>query len=99
LKKFKDLFGRRAKILPQVVPFHSKYQIEAMDEESTDYELNESFLDMISTRKGIRVEGEGNYLLVYRKNKQISANEILLEYEFAIGLVESLIYDKSNEYV
>lgn len=98
-QKFKDLFAKRPIILPQVTHFHANYQIEAIDEPSTSFEFNEAFLDMIALKKGIRVEGEGKYLLVYRKHKQIPANELLEFYDFAMTLAESLIFDKSSEYV
>ena len=91
IKWAKEILTRETKLFSEVESFHNFYEIKTENKTQIAYELNETFLDFISTKKRIRVEGMGEYLLVYRKNKQLPTNTIMAEYDFATHLLDLLL--------
>ena len=102
IKWAKEIIGREQKQYEELASFNSFYEIIAGNPRNVTHQLNETFLDAISTQKKIRVEGDGNYLLVYFKNKQIPIRELMDIYDFALDLQELLLNPNSGsgeEYV
>ena len=91
IKWAKEIIGREPRIYEHLESFHSFYEIISENEARTASELNEVFLDLVSTKVKLRVEGEGHYLLVYYQNKQIPIARLMDEYNFALELQELLL--------
>ena len=97
IKWAKEIIAREQKPFRDLVSFNSFYEIKSPNISNTAAELNEAFLDMVSTRKKLRVEGTGSYLLVYYKNKQIAITKMMDEYQFAQELLDLLLINESGE--
>lgn len=97
IKWAKEIIAREQKPFGELVSFNSFYEIKSPNILNTSAELNEVFLDLVSTRKKLRVEGTGQYLLVYYKNKQIPVSKMMEEYQFAQELLVLLLNNEPGE--
>lgn len=95
--RMKELFVASDKMLERSVNFHNNYQISTKFKDSIKFELNEEFLDLIASKKGLSIEGEGKYVLFYFKNKQIASHFLIEEYESMLRMLDRLVYGKSSE--
>ncbi len=97
LKRMTEMFVAGEKIFADSIAFHAEYELLSLQNDDLRFELNEQALDLIASKKGIRIEGEGEYLLMYHKNKQIPAIELMHEYDFMLELMDCLISGYSGE--
>lgn len=86
----KEVFGGNKWFYPDSKGFHAYYEVEAPFPDDLARALTEVFADLIASASRIRVEGEGSYLLVYKKGKQTPVRDILPKLDFALDLWESL---------
>ena len=86
----KEVFGGNKWFHPEAKAFHSYYEIEGQYPDDLAIDLTEDFVDLVATASRIRVEGEGSYLIVYRRGKQTPVRDILPKLDFALDLWESL---------
>lgn len=100
LKRMKDFFGGGNTYFKDAKTFNNLYEIQTTNPGNIIYELNEDFLELLAQQKKLWVEGEGNYLLFYYKNKTIPLGQLMEHYDYILALFERLIYSQSNdEYV
>ena len=86
----KEVFGGNKWFYPECKGFHSYYEIEGPYHDDLAFDLTQDFVDLVSSATRIRVEGEGSYLIVYKKGKQTPVRDILPRLDFALDLWESL---------
>lgn len=96
ISKVKGLFMAEETLFP-VPEFNAQYRISCTHPASILETLNESFLELLATKKGMRVEGNGSYLLFYTKNKRTPTHKIIAEYNFVLHLWDQLLYGESEE--
>ncbi|MCP4125353.1 MAG: hypothetical protein GY751_26770 [Bacteroidetes bacterium] len=91
MKQFKEIFVRQDEEFYLQDTFFSKYELVYDRNRSIKLNLNDDILKLICSRKGIRIEGNDHYLLVYYRNKIISAADLKKEYSFAKELFTEII--------
>ena len=96
-KWVQEILGNSGTLFKELKQFHSTHEIIALNEEATNEELNESFLEMISIKSGLRMEGEGSYVLIYYGNKAINVKDLLNEYEFVLKAMDTLLEESVEE--
>jgi|GEM_PF-1201652 len=96
--KMKSIFVTTEPIYAELSDFHNKFDIETNQASELLYELNEDMLLHLLGRTEYRLEGHGKYLIFYRKNKQTPINDLMIEYDFAIQLVD-LFFNGNNQSV
>ena len=97
IKWAKEIIIREKVLFPELERFNAFYEIISPNPEKVEYELNGYLLDLISTKKGLRIEGEGNYLLLYYRHKLIPLKKIMEEHQFLLELSDYLINPPSPE--
>lgn len=95
----KTLFSLGGRTDDPIDQFNKHYEIEASDPDTTNMELPDSVLTLLGERKGYSLEGEGQYLVLYRKSKQMPANEILAARELAIVIADAVMFDREKDFV
>lgn len=99
LNKMSELVLNKDKVFSNATDFHATYEIVTEDPEGLETELNLQSLDFILDKKNMLVEGDGDYLLVYFLYKQISAREIMEEYEDVLDFIEVVFKNDEGEFV
>ena len=89
----------KEKPFPEKKEFHSKYEIKTNDSIIFEGQAGSRVLEDIAKKKGLSVEGEADYLLLYYRNQRIPSKEMMLEYDFVLDLIEHILYDYSDDYV
>lgn len=99
LNQIQGFFMDKEKPFPEKKEFHSKYEIKTGDSIIFEGQAGSRVLEDIAGKKGLSVEGEADYLLVYYRNQKIPSKEIMVEYDFVLDLIEHILYDYSDDYV
>ena len=97
LKKMKSIFITDRPDIADASEFFHTFHIT--DDSEDDSFLKWSVMDMLLDYKGLTVEIDGNYLLLYYKHKEIKVNEILNHVALAEELVSLICYDDSEDFV
>ena len=90
IKWVKEVFVRENWFFPDAAAFHAYYEIDGPDHLAIAEYLTADLVDLVASSQHIRVEGEGAYLLVYQRRKQIQIRSIAEMIDFTLDLVESL---------
>ena len=96
-KRMKSLFVSDHPSFQGSAEFFQKYHIT--DDSEDDTILKKSVADLLMDYQGLTIEVEGNYLLLYYKNKEIKVHEIMGHVELAEELVSLICYDDSEDFV
>ncbi|KAA3640639.1 MAG: hypothetical protein DWQ02_01765 [Bacteroidetes bacterium] len=99
LNQIQEFFIDKEKPFPEKKEFHGKYEIKTEDSITFEGQVGSRMLEDISQKKGLHVEGDADYLLVYYKNQKIPSKDVMYEYDFVLDLVEHILYDYSDDYV
>ncbi len=97
IKWIQEMFSSGKPPHPELLGFHSYYEILGDDMEDIRESLTEEFMDLISTKTRIRCEGEGRYLLLYYRDRKIPAKHIMPEYDFLLQAADALTEDIAEE--
>ncbi len=71
--------------------FHEYYSIESTDPEFIIDDIGEANLTLINNYKKLRIEGEGQFILIYMKYKKIKIYELKEYYRFALSFLDNLL--------
>ncbi|MDX1476131.1 MAG: hypothetical protein R3301_00450 [Saprospiraceae bacterium] len=95
----KSLFQRSRNGDPALDLFDKHYQIETADPAATDQEVPDSVLAMIAPEKGCTLEGAGQYLVFYKKHKQLPVSEILPAVDLVLNIADAVQHDHEKDFV
>ena len=93
----KEIIIRESPLFKDLERFNAFYEIRTDFPQKAQRDLNEFALDMISNKKNIRLEGDGNYIVAYYRNKQIPVRNIMEEHQFLVDVATLLLDPPSEE--
>ena len=99
LNQLQEFFIDKEKPFPEIKEFHSKYEVKTKDSITFESQVGSRFLEDVSQKKGLSIEADADYLLVYYKNQKIPSKEIMYEYDFLLDVIEHILYDYSDDFV
>lgn len=99
LNQLQEFFIDKVRPFPEKKEFHSKYEVKTEDSITFEAEVGSRFLEDIARKKGLHLEADADYLLVYYRNNKIPSKEIMVEYDFVLDMIEHILYDYSDDYV
>lgn len=96
----KQLFGKTETLpYPDFPAFHKKYQVETEDPLLFEETISPAFMEYYFQTGQHSLEGEGNFLLFFQKNRLQPAKHIPEAYQTCLELIHSLHRREDEEYV
>jgi hypothetical protein len=99
LNQIQEFFVGKEKPYPEIKEFHSKYEVKTLEEEYFENRVSYLALEQIAEKKGLYVEGEGDYLLMYYRSQQVDVRDIIADCDYALDLAENVLHTDSGDYV
>ncbi len=99
LNQLQEFFIDKVRPFPEKKEFHSKYEVKTEDSITFEAEVGSRFLEDIARKKGLYLEADADYLLVYYRHQKIPSKEIMVEYDFVLDMIEHILYDYSDDFV
>lgn len=96
--KMKDFFVSDQKLFPDLIDFHSNFQISSKTPDASSM-LKKSALALMTAFPGVTCEIEGNHFIFYTPKKEILAQDIIRMINFTEDFVAALCFDQTDEYV
>ena len=97
---FRQLFADNS---PKAFDYHPAFErthfAQTQDIYELEAQLNDAFIDLLIQQENLRVEGERNYLVFYRKHQKLNPPEIKKDLQHIMEMVDALMYKEDDEYV
>ncbi|MBX2871073.1 MAG: hypothetical protein KTR30_03210 [Saprospiraceae bacterium] len=102
-KGFEDLLGKlfvtRSPLFPQYPEFSKNYKIIGRDRTAIQYAIKPEIFSLFTGKHNWHLEGEGHFLIWYRKNKTRRTTQIMSFYEEGRELCHWMLNSDTNDYV
>ena len=85
--------------IPTPEIFDKLYRIEAQDPGASELQIPDSVLSLVAAKKGLWIEGDGQYLLYYFRKKRIAVDAIMDEYIHAEQIINKILHDNERDFV
>ena len=79
--------------------FFRNYKVEGEHRDAINYALKPEVLEFLSEEKGWSIEGNGRYLLCYKKHKTQKPEEITSFLEEGLDIFHWMLHSKTNDFV